>query len=773
MKRFKQGKRIFSIIMAASIAVSSNMVALADDTGNTALPQSEMVTENSGNGTQQSESDDFITESKVLEIQEPETQVTETTQAQETEIQNAEIQETETQNTDTHVTETQTTERDETAQDAGNVSEAGTKKAAEVSLSDQQKADGNLNLSEWRYEQNDKTITLKKYIGKTENLVIPGQTIIQGKEYAVRIAKYVELKASPYFDGAFSANAAIKTIRFLDGVSFEDNDMSYAFMDCNNLESVSGIPESVTKMENTFWFCFKLNKIDKLPANLKEMSWVFNHCIALEESPEIPSGVTSLRGSFEGCESLKKGLELPQGITDISNIYDGCINLTDVSRIPDSVRTMRWAFKNCKSLTKIENLPVQLVEMGDAFSGCEKLVQVPDIPSGVTELDNTFSKCYSLKEMPKLPSGLKSLDNTFSECTSLVTSGSIPEGVTEMNGTFYACTSLTKSPKLPEGLKSAANLFSDCSKLEEPPVIPDSVTNMYGTFRECVSLKRAPKLPSKLENMGNAFSGCLKITKAPDIPETVVNMAWAFTSCSNLTGSMTIYTPFDKDRINNDDESSHGPYTGCFDSTAKNSTGLTVNYGPKCKKIDNIIKEGAYNNKKVKKGQLVLQVKFKANGGTTEKSYKNVYYNKKYGKLPTPRRAKYSFSGWYTKKSGGTRITTSSRITAKKNISLYAHWKKVTVGKVSSISLKNTKSKRMTVNTKAVSGAKGYLITYARNASFTRDKKSLFTSYTKKNVNKLLKNKKYYVKVRAYKLDSTGKKIYGKYSSVKKIKIAK
>lgn len=766
MKRFKQGKRIFSILMAASIAASSSMVALADGTENRNGQVSQV-----GDETQQSESKDIITEIQEPKTQESEIQELETKEETKvTEIQEPETKETET--IQTQETEAQKSVEEDTEQVTEIVSEAGTKKAAEERYA-QQKASEDLNLSEWQYEQNDKIITLKKYTGKTENLVIPGKTVIQGKEYAVRIAKNVESKDYSYFNGVFRSNAALKSIRFLDGVTFEDNDMSYAFEDCNNLESVSGIPESVTKMVYTFMFCSKLKTIDKLPANLKDMSWVFFGCESLEVSPEIPNGVTNLRGSFQGCKNLKKGPELPLGITDISNIYEDCINLIDISRIPESVKTMRWAFKNCKSLTKIENLPVQLVEMGDAFSGCEKLVQVPDIPSGVTELDNTFSKCSSLKEMPKLPAGLKSLDNTFSECTSLIASGSIPEGVTEMNGTFSDCTSLTKSPKLPEGLKSAANLFSDCTKLEEPPVIPDSVTNMFGMFAECDSLKKAPKLPSKLENMGRAFSGCLNITKAPDIPETVVNMAWAFTGCRNLTGSMTIYTPFNKDRINKDDESSHGPYTGCFDSTAADSTGLTVNYGPKCKKIDNIIKEGAYNNKKVKKGQLVLQVKFKANGGTTEKSYKNVYYNKKYSKLPTPQRAKYSFSGWYTKKSGGTKVTSSTKITSKKNITLYAHWKKVTVGKVSSISLKNTKAKRMTVNTKAVSNAKGYLITYASNASFTKDKKSLFTSYTKKNINKLQKNKRYYVKVRAYKLDSTGKKVYGKYSSAKKIKIKK
>ena len=40
-------------------------------------------------------------------------------------------------------------------------------------------------------------------------------------------------------------------------------------------------------------------------------------------------------------------------------------------------------------------------------------------------------------------------------------------------------------------------------------------------------------------------------------------------------------------------------------------------------------------------------------------------------------------------------------------------------------------------------------------------------------VSKLSKGKTYYVKVRAYKKDSTGAKVYGSFSSVKKVKISK
>ena len=48
----------------------------------------------------------------------------------------------------------------------------------------------------------------------------------------------------------------------------------------------------------------------------------------------------------------------------------------------------------------------------------------------------------------------------------------------------------------------------------------------------------------------------------------------------------------------------------------------------------------------------------------------------KVGKLSkTPKKAGYVFKGWYTKKSGGVKITTATKV--KKKVTYYAHWKKV------------------------------------------------------------------------------------------------
>jgi uncharacterized repeat protein (TIGR02543 family) len=68
-------------------------------------------------------------------------------------------------------------------------------------------------------------------------------------------------------------------------------------------------------------------------------------------------------------------------------------------------------------------------------------------------------------------------------------------------------------------------------------------------------------------------------------------------------------------------------------------------------------------------------VKFNANGGSKPKTTaKKVAYGSKYGTLPAVSRTNYGFTGWYTAKSGGTKVTSASIVKLKKSITLYAHW---------------------------------------------------------------------------------------------------
>lgn len=69
--------------------------------------------------------------------------------------------------------------------------------------------------------------------------------------------------------------------------------------------------------------------------------------------------------------------------------------------------------------------------------------------------------------------------------------------------------------------------------------------------------------------------------------------------------------------------------------------------------------------------------------------------------------------------------------------------------------------------------ASGYQVTVAANSGFTKNVKKVYVtgrSTVSKKVTGLKAGKTYYVKVRAYKTVN-GKKIYGLYSTVKKVKL--
>ena len=72
-------------------------------------------------------------------------------------------------------------------------------------------------------------------------------------------------------------------------------------------------------------------------------------------------------------------------------------------------------------------------------------------------------------------------------------------------------------------------------------------------------------------------------------------------------------------------------------------------------------------------------VTFNSNGGTASTGSKSVTYGSAYGTLPTATRAdngsiKYTFEGWYTAASGGTKIESTTTYSTAGNQTLYAHW---------------------------------------------------------------------------------------------------
>ncbi len=159
-------------------------------------------------------------------------------------------------------------------------------------------------------------------------------------------------------------------------------------------------------------------------------------------------------------------------------------------------------------------------------------------------------------------------------------------------------------------------------------------------------------------------------------------------------------------------------------------------------------------------------------GETVQTLY--VTNNEKYGALPSPVRKGYTFVGWFDSADKQVRPSTKVSINQKAIEKLYAKWKKITVGQAAVMQASGKKKKNLKVTIRKVNGADGYQVYVSANKKFK--KKGLVVaeiSAKKKSaaIRHTLKKQYLYVKLRAYKLDSAGNRVYGKFSTVKQVKM--
>ncbi len=170
--------------------------------------------------------------------------------------------------------------------------------------------------------------------------------------------------------------------------------------------------------------------------------------------------------------------------------------------------------------------------------------------------------------------------------------------------------------------------------------------------------------------------------------------------------------------------------------------------------------------------KLYYIVQFHANGGTNlSRRTMTLLNDDKLGILPKVQRKAYLFSGWYTQQTGGARIYGDKKL--NEATTLYARWTKAKApAKAVLRTLKSTKKGQAKAGFQEADGAAGYQVQYARNKTFASAKtKTAGAAAKAKTITGLKAGKKYYVRVRAYRLDSMGNKIYGAYSAVKSVKV--
>lgn len=172
------------------------------------------------------------------------------------------------------------------------------------------------------------------------------------------------------------------------------------------------------------------------------------------------------------------------------------------------------------------------------------------------------------------------------------------------------------------------------------------------------------------------------------------------------------------------------------------------------------------------------KVKLKWNRQSNITTYKIELYNKKTRKYECKKTLNLDATSATIKGliDGTTykfRIRAIKTVNGKNYYGEYTYLKVTTKpNKVTISKIKSTVKKKMNIYWKKISNSTGYELQYSLKSNF-KSKKSLKIK-SKKTLNKTIKNlnsnKKYYIRIRAYKLVD-GKKIYGDFSKVKNINI--
>ena len=504
-------------------------------------------------------------------------------------------------------------------------------------------------------------------------------------------------------------------------------------------------------------------------------------------------------------------------VTAIGDVaFVDCEQFTSITLGKHVASIGEYAFSGCKALQTID-IPQSVTSIGScAFAGCYALENII-IPNSVTSMGGgVFYDCANLKSAT-LPNNIKSISNELFYCCPALESISIPESVTSI-GSYSFCGTGLKSMNIPKNVSSigyyafsasesitnitvSADNAAFCSvdgvlfnkaktTLVSYPsgkvgayTIPTTVTNIAYCAFTCATKLTSVIVPSGVQEIGyDTFAWCNALESAT-LPNTIKTIAeGGFRYCTSLKD---IYFGGTEAEWKNVSIDNHGYGNQTLLNVNIHYNSLACSHDYKCiKTVAATYSAEGYKQYKCSKCSATYETTIaKLKRTNLSKAKVTGISDKTYTGKALTQSIKVKL-GSATLKSG-----TDYKITYKNNKSIGTASVTITgTGKYSGTITKTFKINPKTASLKTVKSAKkaqlnvawskdskvsGFQILLATNSKFTKGKKTVtIKGYktTSKTIKSLKSKKTYYVKIRSYKTIS-GKKVYGAFSKVKKVKI--
>lgn len=621
---------------------------------------------------------------------------------------------------------------------------------------------------------------------KLENIKLPkrlkhlGEHCFKGCVGITQMTIPKTVVSTGYYAGAFSGCSNMEKIEIEEGMKtipeklFEYGDgikeivlpnsivdvQDNAFGGCSSLKKIV-FPDSVENFGTyVLYGCTSLKEV-YLPNNMEWLSHsMFENCTSLEEI-DIPNTVKVIDNSaFEGCTSLNR-ISIPQSLKTIGgSAFRGCTSLEKI-QLPDTTRQVQWnAFENCESLKNIKLGSGVKNISSQTFQGCSSLESII-LPYQVETIEeNAFKNCTKLKKItiPKATTSIS--DSAFSypdKMTIYGVAGSYAEQYAKENDiAFVAQQIATEKVTLTEteltlGRNEKYQLTAGLTPMDSTDeVIWSSSDEKIAKVDKTGNIEAISAGEAVITAKAGEKTATCKVTVNIPIKSIYLNKTSielnAIGDSYQLNAS---YYPSDADGATtwkSDDEGiASVDQTGKVTAVGKGTTTITVSCGD-VKDTCTVVSKGESGGSQIMPSpspQLSLKPNPDNQSANTPKPTVTPQVPTK-GNIPQ----------------------SSQTVNDGKN-----NAKMTSLTKIKGVVAKNQKKCKVKVTWKKVSNILGYQIQYATNKKFKKAKKKTVKS-TFVTLKRLKKKKTYFIRVRTYKI-ADGKRVYGKWSSVKKVKVKK
>lgn len=582
---------------------------------------------------------------------------------------------------------------------------------------------------------NDDTISIKKYTGKSKKVSIPSK--INGKT------------VTQVIDMCFSYNDFVQEITIPNTICYYGPLASW----CDNLEKVTinTYKPDIEALGGVVFFTYangflsNCPKLETIIVNENDVykSFYVKDNILYSYGDKVDSIVCYPGGKKDKTYTFNKDVELNQSAFSGNNYIEKIIFKKKIieSNIPSNC-VFRW----CKNLKEVQCTGTGITVLDAWFDGCSSLEKFV-IPDTVTEISGMlFNGCKSLKEMV-VPKNVKKMGiSTFQDCNSLekciiynddiefeeCTDESIFNTYSD-NFVLY-CNKGSNTEKYAKKFGMKYKYIKDLKVDAEEPEITKNIKGGTYSYKDTVTLKVSAKVSDK----GKLSYQWYKNTKKSQVGATKIKGA---TSSSYKVPTNSIGKNYYFCKVTNKNKKVNGKTSA---TTVSKIVEIKVQ-----KAVNPITKTSKYS----KEIGSTLQLKPKGSATYTSSNSKVASVNSK---------------GKVTFKNYGTAIIT---VKADGNKYYKSATKKITIvvtpKQAKVVSIKSPTKDKMVVKWKRDSKITGYEIQYATDAKFKNAeiidiKKNKTTSATIKNLDE---NAKYYVRVREYK--KIGKNyVYGNWSKL-------